>query len=133
MTERASGSAGDWFYLNRIRALWAVGGIIVSIVAAIITTTLYVNDLLARIKRLELQTTAINEALSFGNKIEQKNVTFNGNEEDPKCAPGYGINVSEAAESETLTQSLAPRNANSASSNRSQYRRSRSTALRDVP
>jgi hypothetical protein len=89
MTERTSGSAGDWFYLNRIRALWAVGGIIVSIVAAIITTTLYVNDLLARIKRLELQTTAINEALSFRNKIDRKDVTFNGKEEDPKCLPGY--------------------------------------------
>jgi hypothetical protein len=75
--------------VEKLKALWWVGGAIVSIAVALITTTLYINDLLSKLSRLEKQVAAINEALSFGNKIERKGVTFNGNEEDPKCAPGY--------------------------------------------
>jgi hypothetical protein len=83
--------------VGKLKALWWVGGVIVSIAVALITTTLYINDLLYKISRLEKQVVAINDALSFGNKIERKNVTFNGNEEDPKCAPGYvmrGVRIS---------------------------------------
>ncbi len=61
------------------------------------TTTLYVNDLLSKISRLEKQVGAINGALSFENKIERKSVAFNGNEEDPKCGPGMvmrGVRIS---------------------------------------
>jgi hypothetical protein len=83
--------------VGKLKALWWVGGVIVSIAVALITTTLYINDLLSKIGRLERQVAAINEALSFGTKIDRKAVTFNGNEEDPKCASGSvmrGVRIS---------------------------------------
>ncbi|MGJ4927452.1 hypothetical protein ACQR1K_09925 [Bradyrhizobium sp. HKCCYLRH3095] len=83
--------------VGKLKALWWVGGALVSIAVALVTTTLYINDLLSKISRLEKQVAAINAALSFEKAIERKAVTFNGNEEDPKCGPGMvmrGVRIS---------------------------------------
>ena len=69
----------------RIIGLWTVGGIIVSIIGAIITSTLYVSDLLRKIDRLEQQVSAINKALSFGNTGEVRGVVFNGPTASTPC------------------------------------------------
>jgi hypothetical protein len=41
--------------VEKLKALWWVGGAIVSIAVALITTTLYINDLLSKLSRLEKQ------------------------------------------------------------------------------
>jgi hypothetical protein len=83
--------------VGKLKALWWIGGAIVSIAVALVTTTLYISGLLSRIGQLEKEVIAINEALSFQTKIERKAVTFNGNEDDPKCGPGMvmrGVRIS---------------------------------------
>jgi hypothetical protein len=74
---------------NTVKVLWGIGGIAVSIAAALVTTTLYINDLLSAIKRLDKQVAAINQVLSFDRKYESKAATFNGNADDPLCPPGF--------------------------------------------
>src|SRR5262245_40001378 len=76
--ERISGTA---------KAMWTLITIVVSIVTAIASTAIYINDLVRTVKALDKQVTAMSNQLKWS-KYTSKPVEHWNSTEDQHCDPG---------------------------------------------
>lgn len=68
-----------------VKALWALGGIVVSVVAGLIAAAISVQNLLREIESLKTQVAGINRALSFEDQQVSKGARFNGAPDEGRC------------------------------------------------
>ncbi|KRQ16850.1 hypothetical protein [Bradyrhizobium manausense] len=73
---------------TRAKTLWAVGTAAVSIITALVSTAIYVHDLIGRIDSLEKKVDRMAQQLSVVSPVTSRPVDHWNGTEDQKCEPG---------------------------------------------